>query len=229
MKKVACGLLIIVGMVAFIGICILSMGTLQKFFLGLDHKETADVPGDASKFDPIASYGAIKNFSGDNSHLYSFKAEYVKSDGTMELTANYTPSPNAEYEFYKETTAPQNAPPAGVGNSSSGKWYLPVTIELLKPGKFFHVQSIGGGVSTTYDYTTKGMDKSTGTALSANEDQLLSDPKCSFKSLWDVALTKGADKNAVAIIEYDKSGYSFEITGSNISLQFNKDCKLTDQ
>ena len=47
----------------------------------------------------------------------------------------------------------------------------------------------------------------------------IGDPKTSVLDLWKIALAKGANKSAVATINYDKTGYEFKIKGSSVSFE----------
>ena len=57
-------------------------------------------------------------------------------------------------------------------------------------------------------------------------DELMPAPTCPLHTLWSVALEKGAQKDAVAIISVRASGYNFRIDALNVSLDFDLDCHL---
>lgn len=181
--------------------------------------DTREVPGDATHFDPIASFDALKAYAGEGALLTSFDAYYVRSDGTMDLTADYYP--HAGLEFVIPTTAPADAPPIGAGGSTSGKWYIPVDIDIAQPGQWWHVTS----GSSEYSYMTKGMEREADDPTSSDQT-LLADPTCPFATLWQEAIKHDAPQSAVAIIRYDADGYDFTISDVSVYLEFDANCKL---
>jgi len=187
----------------------------------------ADVPGDPANFDPIKNYEAVRSFAGEGAQLLSMDANLVRSDGTLELTASYKPSPTVNYEFVRELQEPpEDAAPLGVaGSSPDGKWYEPVNVTIEQPGQSRHVTKIGGGSNVEGSYSTKGMLKDIGTAT-GKPGTIVPAPTCSLADLWQIAIEQGAPKEAVANIDYDGNGYEFDITGTGISLEFGSDCKL---
>ncbi|MFH1620629.1 MAG: hypothetical protein ABIB04_00925 [Patescibacteria group bacterium] len=189
-------------------------------------EQTVPVPGDPTRFDPIASLSEIQSFAGEGSKLLSINALYVKSDGTMDLTASYHPS--VEYQFFRETSPPKDAPPVGAGSSPNGAWFEPVTIKAYEPGQWHHVK-IMGGVSTEYSYRNNGMERDTSKPVSSPPGTPLSDPACAFSDLWRTALDRGASASAVAIIEYNDDGYIFTINDTDITLMFDSECKLKNK
>ena len=192
---------------------------------GFGMADTREVPGDPASFDPIASLGGVSDFAGSDAQLISIDARFVRSDGTMDLTASYTPGPRVNYEFALPTDPPADAPPVGAGGGST--WYLPVTIEVYQPGQWRHVTSMGGGVSTEYSYMNKGMDRDTSSPTTSPRE-FVPEPTCSFADLWQVAIQqKEAPEDAVATITYDGRGYYFRISDLGISEYFDADCQLT--
>ncbi len=186
--------------------------------------ESQPVKGDPAHFDPIASLNDARTFAGSGSQLVSLVASYVRSDGTMDLTATYTPGPNTEYKFVREVPRPTNAPPVGAGGTKNGKWYEAVTINVYQPGQTSYVRSFGGNVSTSYSYTNEGMEKDVDDPTTNPDGPVLPDPKCSFVDLWKQAIKKDAPKDAVAVITYSENGYDFNITGT-MDMQFDTNCK----
>lgn len=84
--------------------------SLLFFSCGKKVQDTKKLPGDKNSFDVITAIPAIGNFlKKDNLYLYKglydvedpqllrFKAEFVKSDGTLDLEAEYEPT--VHYEF----------------------------------------------------------------------------------------------------------------------------------
>jgi hypothetical protein len=187
--------------------------------------ETKPVSGDPSHFDPLAGLADAQAFAGSDAELVSIVASYVRSDGTMDLTATYKPAPNTEYKFLREVPKPADAPPVGAGGTKGGKWYQPITIDVYEPGQTRHVTSIGGGISTEYNYTNQGMEKNLEDPTTNPSDEIISAPTCSFADFWKEALKKDAPSDAVAVIEYNSDGYEFNIVGTLV-LRFDQDCNL---
>ncbi|HLG25541.1 MAG TPA: hypothetical protein VI588_01965 [Candidatus Gracilibacteria bacterium] len=215
---------IVVSLVFMAGIGAFIWGVFQMISAG---EETFELSTDPQNFDPIASYEEVKNTIDPEAQLISFRASYVRSDGTMDLNATYTPKPSTNYKFFRELPeAPEDAPPVGAGSSPDGKWYERVTAEVYTPGQWRHVTSVGGGVSTEYSYQNKGVDLERDDAVGSIPGEPASAPECSLKDLWSTAIGKGAPENAVAVITYDADGYVFSIYDAQINLEFSTDCKL---
>lgn len=189
---------------------------------GFGSADTRPVPGEASSFDPIASMADIRAYAGEGAQLVSIDANYVRSDGTMELTAEYSPSPYVEYDFMREVPRPADAPPIGAGGANTDPWYEPIEITASQPGKWWTVSSS----SSEYSYMNQGMERETSRARNGLSGAIVPDPVCSFAELWAVALKKDAPASAVAIIEYNEYGYDFSISGLSVDLNFDMECRL---
>jgi hypothetical protein len=194
------------------------------FETGGGNADTRAVPGDAAHFDQVASYPSVLDYAGAGSELVSLSAYYVRSDGTLELTATYSPAPYVTYDFVRKLDkAPDNAPPIGAGGANTAPWYEPIEIHLYKPGQWRQVKSS----STSYTYVNKGMERSVNDARNGLSSPIVAAPACPFSKLWEVALKHDAPADAVAIINYDADGYTFSISGLSIYLNFGTDCQLT--
>jgi hypothetical protein len=189
--------------------------------------EMQAISGDVSRFDPIGSLTQVRAFAGQGAKLTGISAYYVRSDGTMDLTASYMPAPYTEYEFVREVERPTNAPPVGAGGTTNGQWYQPISIDASKPGVQRHVTSTGGGVSMSYNYVTQGLEKDVRDATTSFNDAILADPQCTFRDLWQIAIQNDAPRDAVATIRYNEDGYSFNIPGT-VNLDFDEDCNLVE-
>ncbi|HJR73968.1 MAG TPA: hypothetical protein VJ806_10065 [Luteimonas sp.] len=187
---------------------------------------TVPPPGDPSRFDPVAGYAQVAAFAGADVRLLSIDARFVRSDGTMDLEAEYRPSPNARYHFLREVPAPAKAPPVGAGGNADGRWYEQVQVEVSRPWEFRSVRSIGASGSASYQYFNRGMqrraDPPSGRAPAATAPA----PVCAFSRLWRNAIARGAPATAVARIEYDARGYEFSIDGLRFSMRFGVDCSV---
>lgn len=187
--------------------------------------ESRPITGDASRFDPMAGLKDAQAFAGKDAQLATISATYVRSDGTMDLTATYSPAPNTEYTFLREIPRPADAPPVGVAGSTDGQWYEPITIEAFKPGQRRHVTTTSGGVRASFTYVNEGMLKQVEEPTTRPFDEVAPAPACAFTDLWETAIDEGAPEDAVAIIEYDVEGYTFNISGTMV-LRFDHDCNL---
>ncbi len=186
-------------------------------------EDTHPIPGDAAHFDPVASYEQVSTYAGVGVELVSIRAQFVRSDGTMELNATYSPAPSVEYNFMRELSAPPpNAPPIGAGGANTKPWYEPIEIRLFQPGQWRKVTSAG----RSYTYMNQGMQREISSAVNGLSLPIVKPPACSFSDLWAVALTKDAPPEAVATIDYNALGYQFSISGLSINLRFGADCKL---
>jgi hypothetical protein len=209
------------GVVLILGFLAVKFLIIPFFETGGGMADTREVPGDATRFDPIANFATIKAYAGSGAQLTGMDAYYVRSDGTLDLTADYYP--RVDLDFVIPTTAPANAPPIGAGGSADGEWYIPVEVDIFQPGQWRKVSSSG----RSYTYMNRGMQRDVEEPTSS-ERTILPDPACSFADLWAVALTKDAPSGAVAMIDYDASGYRFYISDVSISLQFDMDCQLIE-
>jgi hypothetical protein len=215
---------------AFIGIGGLIFPDIANFsarviggITGLPVPETQAVSGDPARFDPIAQYNAVVAFAGVGAQLVEFSANYVQSDGTVNLTAaNYAPW--VTYKFVRPTDPPANAPPIGTGGNSGGVWYEPIEVEAYQVGQRRQTSVYSGAARFRFQWVNMGLtrqvdDKTTsvGTILEA--------PRCSLADLWDYALSQDAPAEAVAIIRYDASGYDFSISSTPYQFRFGQDCQ----
>ena len=204
------------------GLCIV-YGIIPFFESGGGNADTRIIPGDAAHFDPVASYPSVLDYAGTGAELVSIKAYYVRSDGSTELNATYSPAPNVDYNFVRKLDkAPANAPPIGAGGSNTAPWYEPINIHLYQPGQWRKVSSS----SVSYTYVNKGMERSVDDPENGLTYPIVPAPRCQFAKLWSIALTEDAPAEAVAIIGYDANGYDFSISGLSVYLKFDVDCNL---
>jgi hypothetical protein len=225
------GLMILLGCGgAFIGIGGLIFPDVANFsarligeITGVPVPETQPVSGDPAQFDPIAQYDAAAAFAGAGAQLVEFSANFVQSDGTVNLTAaNYVPW--VRYKFVRPTDPPANAPPIGTGGNSGGDWYEPVEIEAYQVGQRRTTSVYSGSARIRFQWVNMGLtrqvkDKTTsvGTILEA--------PRCSLAKLWNYALSQDVPAEAVAIIQYDANGYDFSISGTPYRFRFDQACQ----
>lgn len=190
--------------------------------------ETIAIQGDVTRFDPQAGLDQAAAFAGTGAQFAGLNAANVRSDGTMDLTATYSPGPRVSYEFLRPVEPPADAPPVGAAGNTGGQWYEPITIEAYRPGQTSRITTTGGGISTSIQFTNQGMKKNVG-SLTTNPFSTAAPPmRCAFVDLWAVAIEQGAPSDAVATIRYEEFGddweYNFIVPGTNLT--FNEDCTL---
>jgi hypothetical protein len=204
-------------------LAILALVALALFVTSVIGQQSSFVPGDASRFDPVAAYPQVVQRAGDGAHLITLEARFVHPDGTLDLYAPYKPAPTVTYRFYRDlATAPSDAPPLGAGGLPDGRWYEPVTISISRPIQWQYATTTGG----IYPFINLGMKRSPSPARSTPSGKAAPDPTCAFADFWKAAVQQGAPTNAVAIIMYDVNGYEFHIDDTPVDLRFGQDCQL---
>jgi hypothetical protein len=168
------------------------------------------MPGDPSRFNPIAAFPAVADFAGREYQLYRIDIQYVRSDGTIDTFADYYPYVN--YYFLREVR-PANARPIGAGGNVEGVQYEVVEVEISRPG--FRRR-----------YTNLGMNRDVQSLTGYKPGGVIRNPQCTMAELWQVALTRDAPESAVAVVRYDDNGYHFQIYDTGIDLQFDDLCQL---
>lgn len=183
------------------------------------------VPGNPHAFDAVTSFAEVQQFAGNDTRFQGLEADYVSSNGTLDFEAGYNPAPHVTYTFHQLTNAPKDAPPIGAGGSINGKWMHTIDISLGKKGRYSEVGDPSNKqIDSSFD--SRGMDKDIGYPQPDDQEPAIAPPTCRFEDLWKVALTQKAPKEAVARITYDKDGYDFSISSSDIDLTFDVNCKL---
>jgi len=183
------------------------------------------LPGDPAHFDPVASFPAVSALAGEGARLVQLDARFVGSDGTLDLTARYQPSPTVEYRFARPAPAPKDAPPLGAGRQAGDEWFVPIEVTAARPWQWHTVSRSKGGIRTRYQYVDLGLTARERDVRSGTPNRFAPPPACSFAGLWQLARERGAPATAVATIRYDATGYRFEIAGGGIGLRFTPDCR----
>ena len=218
MKKILNTLLGILVLGVIIGGC---FGTIKlaTYAIGYLQEGTRPPPGDAAKFDPITSYADVAKFAGDNVQVEYISMEFVKSDGTMDLTADY--GAEASYRFaHILDKAPDNGAPLGAGGKPGGTYAELINVNVDKP----RLEGTTSG-TTHYDWYNFGMSRTVIPAQPLTEPTA-APPTCSTKQLWDAAIKNDAPANAVATIYYSSDGYAFDIKDTSVHLLFDTSCNL---
>lgn len=186
-------------------------------------RQSVAIDGDPARFDPVAGLDQVMSLAGPGARLELLRATGVRRDGTLDLTATYSPAPYAAYELHRDAPAPKAAPPVGAGGSPDGRWYQSLRVEASRPGKRRQVTQIGGGIAQRYWYVNQGLDLDAGDVSGKPGQRPVPPPACSFVRLWEIAIAQGAPKDAVAQIRYDARGYAFNIPGT-FSRRFDANC-----
>jgi hypothetical protein len=229
-KKIGCGIFGCVGSVfAFVGV-ILYFTLFSNSCARMLGEETYPLAGDASRFDPFAAIPDLRARLGADAELLEVDANFVRSDGTLDLKASYSPAPYADYKFRVPLkNEPKDAPPIGAGRKPGDVWVQDVDVRAYQPGQRRSVTRTSGNTRTSYTYTNEGFDFDRRTPQMETLGEGIPDPKLSVKELWQAAIEKGADGSAVARIEYDKDGYAFTIAVLKIFLYWNLDGEFDER
>jgi hypothetical protein len=200
-------------------VCSIGVPTLFGTFFFVN---TKPVPGDAANFDLIAGMPEIYEWVGEDAELTNLYATGVRSDGTIDLFASYTP--HIILTFVRPTQA-NNDLPLGAGGSESDIAYEEVDVDIFTPNQMRTSSSSSNGMRTRFSYINRGalieVDGTTNT-----KPITLFMPTCSFADLWAIAIENDVPENAVAAISYDNYGYDFRIIDTNYDLEFSQDCEL---
>jgi hypothetical protein len=229
-KGCACGVggcfAFVIGIAAFVGF-IIYFTAYSNTCAKMMGEETYPIAGNPTRFDPFAAIPDIKSKLGSDAILLEMDASSVRSDGTLDLKAQYKPAPTATYRFrvpIKE--APKDAPPIGAGRKPGDIWIQDVTVRVYEPGMRRHVTRVSGGSRSSYSYTNEGMDMDRSDPQMGSLEGALPDPKITTKEMWDFAISKGADKAAVARVSFEDDGYEFTISELKYHIRWDADGKL---
>jgi hypothetical protein len=175
-------------------------------------------------FDPFASLSEVQKQVGPGAKLLSIEASGVRPDGTMDLTAQYTPGPRASYAFVEPTEEGKGRmPPVGAGRKPDDVWARGVKAETYRPGQTSHITKRVGSINAEYYHTNQGVTVDFDSPRAQALPDALPAPSVSTQEMWKKALSLGAPKDAVAQVSYDAKGYGFWITGTKIKLRWKVD------
>ncbi len=200
------------------GIVLVAIGlpAIVFYFADIHEKQTL-LAGDERHFDPIGDIGYATTLAGDGLEFVGMKAEFVQPDGTLDLAADYRPSVTYEWRGKPqiETSRPVGA---GGGSTSASR----VTVRVTAFG-FEHTGTDHEGAQL-YDLNL-GMRRREHRAPMRTNQAAAPPPACGLKGIWSAAKQAGAPARAVAVIDYDASGYTFRIQGTGFEMRFGQDCK----
>ena len=202
-------------------------GRLGKLLMG--DGGTVDPPGDPRAFDPVARYAEVASYAGAGVSLLRLQADQVRSDGRLDLTADYRPSPRVQYDFVREVAAPADAPPLGAGAPEDGHWHQRIVVNVGKPDVMRHERKVSGNAITERNYVVRGMERRADEPSGAAVEAGVAPPNCPLQRLWQQAIAQGVPATAVASIGYEGDGYDFSVRGTHWSLHFSPDCALQPQ
>lgn len=213
------------GLLLTVGIGVVVYFTIQGAMTYIEEEVemTTSFSGDPTAFDPVERLSEVQAHAGPDTRLTEIEARLVKSDGTLDLMADYSPAPRVEYTFYHVL----DTPPPNVAPTGATQWYEQVTVDAYEPGQRRFVSSMGGDINMEYIYYNQGLDKEVGSPTSSKPSQeFVEPPTCHFSDLWATAIQEGASPEYVADITYDDDGYEFRIRDAQIRLNFNTNCQL---
>lgn len=216
------------GCLAAVVLTLLGAGLLVAVvvhFYSSELRQTRPPPGDPRRFDPVASYADVAAFAGADVRLTALDARFVRSDGTLDLRADYRPSPSACYRFVRDIAAPADAPPIGAGGAVDGRWHEAMQVTVSRPWQFRSVRRIGGPRGgASLQYFSRGMERSVDPPSGQPAAAIVAEPACPLRQLWDAAIAHNAPATAVADIRYDHRGYEFRIDALRFVMHFDADC-----
>lgn len=184
---------------------------------------TAPPPGELARFDPIASFSAMAAYAGPEPRLVRMSATYVKSDGTMDFTADYPTRLRIDFVVNASAADVDQLGPVAPGSGYAVGDAIDTQIIVTKPG-LRHVSSTGGSRNERH----LGMERDPGMGKTLTTT-FVAPPTCSFATLWSAAIAAGAPKDVVANIHYDEDGYTFTANGHDFRRAFAMDCSLVAQ
>lgn len=181
---------------------------------------TAAPPGELARFDPIAQFSAMAAYAGPQARLVRMSATYVKSDGTMDFTADYHTRLRVDFVVNASAADVDQLGPVAPGSGYAVGDAIDTQIIVVKP-RVRHVSS--GGSSWSERHLGMERDPGMGKTLTTT---FVAAPTCSFATLWSTAIAAGAPRDVVANIDYDEDGYTFTANGHDFKREFAMDCSL---
>ena len=208
----------VIAFAVLLAIAIAVFGVAMEFWGNYDVHHTWFITGNTHKYDPIAYFSGIQKFAGSGMRLVRMTATHVRSDGTLDLFADYNPT--VEYQFVRPAPAAP-LPPVGAGRQAAIEpSYEHTTVLAYRPwaDEWDYYRNL---------YRNYGMRKTVFEETYADpgvEQKIVDAPECPFAAFWKQAIAAGAPSDAVATIVYDKDGYTFDIPETNVHLSFDAKC-----
>jgi hypothetical protein len=219
-----------IGCLVIVGIGAFAIFRLFSAVIGeVMNEETFEV-SEPGEFDPFADLGEVTAGVGAKARLVSIEASGVRPDGTMDLSADYTPSPRATYEFIEPTEeGKERMPPVGAGRKPDDIWARGVKAEAYRPGQRSHITKMGGNVNAEYWHVNEGVTVKFETPRAQALPEALAAPSLSTREMWEKAISLGALRDAVARVSYDAEGYEFDIAGTGFSLRWEVNGEFSEE
>lgn len=186
-------------------------------------KNTTAPPGELTNFDPVASFAAMAAYAGPDAKLVVLRAYFVRTDGTMDLTAEYRPHVDAEFVARATAEDVADQGPLAPGSGFAVGDRLRTGLVVQGPATY-HVTSGG----SEWEEKHLGMGRRPA-GKAAGDEKLIDPPRCGFGQLWQQALADGAPADVVANITYDDTGYTFAANGRDFRRRFGGDCTLVKE
>lgn len=169
---------------------------------------------DERRFDPVQGYSDARRLVGDQEDFMSMRARFVRPDGTMDLAAEYEPTVR-----YRWRGAPsEDQRPVGAGGGGKRVEVVDVTVN-----DFGLHQTGQAGPETFYRFDL-GFRRVERTLPHLGEQTVTDPPRCALSELWRHALDDGAPQDAVAVVDYDASGYTFVVEDTDVRMEFDAAC-----
>jgi len=193
--------------------------------ISCSEKDSAAIPGNIRKFDPVESYEKVHTFAGEDTGLISIIAYYVKPDGTIDLKADYKPGVYYSFYQYIDEVIEKKGGPLGSGIEEDRIEYKSeyINVSITEP-HYYTIQINLDEPETKYD---PGMNRTNSKSDKEFDGSLIAPPALTFKDIWDRAADMGTPY-AVAVITYDCNGYRFFVKDTDISFQFDFNGELIE-
>ncbi|MBN2441572.1 MAG: hypothetical protein JXJ04_09495 [Spirochaetales bacterium] len=199
---------------------------LLCLFLFSCYENAADIPGNDRKFNPVTSYEKVHAFAGKDTRLISIYANLVKSDGTLDIKADYKPT--VTYKFYRPIHKEEikKGGPLGSGIKEQRNVYTAeeVTVTISYP-HHYTLTINNGEPQSKYD---PGMNRTRYFNNKEYESLIAGPPGYTFEYVWEEAIRREVPADAVAVIYYDHTGYQFSIRDTSISYKIDIYGQLTE-
>lgn len=201
-----------------LGLSVVVLGLfVTVFYFGDVHGTQMLLADDERAFRPIDNLPYARTLAGPGLHFAGFEAKFVKSDGTVDLAADY--GGEVSYDFAGTPEAVSNRP-VGAGGGTQKVRHV-----------FVRATQLGWKQTGTGPRGEKYYDLNLGMRRREIERDFYpflapsEPPTCSLAALWKSAMEKGAPHNAVAVIDYKQGVYDFEIEGTEFRFKFDAKCR----
>ena len=175
------------------------------------YENSAEVPGELTRFDSLGALPAVTTFAGPGAQLVQMRTLFVREDGTQDLEASYVSNAPVTIYAFVRPNQQQVDSSAPVGARGSVAPFEEVEVEIARP----HVVTVKSGNDAARAMQHNGMRLDSQGPTTDNTT--VAAPVCSFAQLWADAKARGAPAGAVVAITYaavDEHELDDEIDGS---------------